>query len=143
MSYVWDTDIWIKYKPPKNLGGYFVSSVVLHELVAGAADDSQIQLFELIRIQANHDDKLLTPTMIDWWEAGKILYRLRQGKKSRAKGITPKLPTAEVQRIMRDTMIARTIKRANATLVTDNIKDFERIRNFCDVKIISGSDYFA
>lgn len=81
--------------------------------------------------------------MIDWWEAGKILYRLRQGKKSRAKGVTPKLPTAQVQRIMRDTMIARTVKRANATLITDNVKDFEQIKSFCDVKIISGKDYFA
>jgi len=75
--------------------------------------------------------------------SGIILYRLRQGKKSRAKGVTPKLPTAEVQRIMRDTMIASTVKRANAVLVTDNIKDFERIRSFCDVKIINGSDYFG
>jgi len=44
---------------------------------------------------------------------------------------------------MRDTMIASTVKRANAVLVTDNIKDFERIRSFCDVKIINGSDYFG
>lgn len=143
MRHVFDTDIYIKYRPPINLRGLLFSAIVLHELVAGAADDSEIQFAEIIRFKGNSENRILTPTMVDWWEAGKILYRLRQGKKSRAKGVTPKLPTAEVQRIMRDTMIARTVKRANAALVTDNVKDFERIRSFCDVKIISGKDYFG
>jgi hypothetical protein len=28
-------------------------------------------------------------------------------------------------------------------VVTDNVNDFLKIRNFCDVKIISGRKYFA
>lgn len=143
MLHVFDTDIYIKRRPPINLRGLLFSAIVLHELVAGAADESEIQFAEILRTKGNAENRILTPTMIDWWEAGKILYRLRQGKKSRAKGVTPKLPTAQVQRIMRDTMIARTVKRANATLITDNVKDFEQIKSFCDVKTISGKDYFA
>lgn len=140
--YVYDTNIVINYGPPKSLGGYFVSTVVLHELAAGANDESELHLTETTRIEAEKENKLLTPTMMDWWEAGKVLYRLRQGKKSKAKGKTPKMSVEEVQRIMRDVMIAQTVKRAGATLVTDNIKDFELIRRFCNVKVISGTDFF-
>jgi len=81
MRHVFDTDIYIKYRPPINLRGLLFSAIVLHELVAGAADDSEIQFAEIIRSQGNAENRILTPTMIDWWEAGKILYRLRQGKK--------------------------------------------------------------
>jgi hypothetical protein len=28
-------------------------------------------------------------------------------------------------------------------VVTDNVSDFRKIRNFCDVNIISGKEYFA
>jgi predicted nucleic acid-binding protein len=141
--YVYDTNIIISYGPPNNLRGLLFSAVVLHELAAGANDDSELQLTERTCIEADKANKLLTPTMMDWWEAGKALYRLRQGKKSKAKGKTPKMSVKEVQRIMRDVMIARTAKRANATLVTDNIKDFELIKRFCNVKLISCADFFG
>ncbi len=81
MLHVFDTDIHIKYRPLITFRGSLISAIVLHELVAGAADDSEIQLVEVLRMKANAENRILTPTMIDWWEAGKILYRLRQGKK--------------------------------------------------------------
>jgi hypothetical protein len=35
-------------------------------------------------------------------------------------------------------LIARTAKRENVTVVTDNTGDFEKIRNYCAVQIMSG-----
>lgn len=40
-------------------------------------------------------------------------------------------------------LIARTAKRAGVIVVTDNVNDFKKIRNFCDVTVISGSKYFS
>ncbi len=62
--------------------------------------------------------------------------------KSKAGGLTPKLAATEKQRIIRDVLIARTAKRAGALLVTDNRADFEMIRRFCAVRIVTGKNYF-
>jgi hypothetical protein len=86
---------------------------------------------------------LLVPNGEDWWLAGKALNSLLRGLKSRSGGRTPRLPSAEIQRIVRDVLIARTARRAGALLVTDNIRDFERIKPFCNVRLRRGSEYFA
>ena len=54
----------------------------------------------------------------------------------------PKISAAERSRIINDVLIARTAKRAGGILVTDNLTDFKKIRNFCDVKVISGYKLF-
>lgn len=41
--------------------------------------------------------------------------------------------TARAYRFINDVLIARTAKRAGVIVVTDNIDDFKKIRNFCDV----------
>jgi hypothetical protein len=58
------------------------------------------------------------------------------------RGKTPKLPYADKQRIVRDVLIARTVKRAGALLVTDNLRDFKTISRYCNVRVISGKDFF-
>ena len=68
---------------------------------------------------------------------------LQRGRRSKKTGKIPKISVAERYRIINDVLIARTAKRAGVTVVTDNVSDFEKIRNFCDVKVISGSEYFA
>ena len=65
-----------------------------------------------------------------------------RGLKSKFGGKTPKLQDSEKQRIIRDVLIARTVKRAGALLVTDNLKDFQRIRRFCRIRLVSGHEYF-
>jgi predicted nucleic acid-binding protein len=143
MSVIFDTNIHIGYKVPLTLHGTLVSMVVLHELVGGAPDRSVVEAYRAFKVEANKSGRLLTPTMEDWWEAGRVLYALRQGLKSQSKGRTPSLPVNEVQRIIRDVLIARTVRRAQSILVTDNIKDFEQIARFCAVRVISGKDFFS
>ncbi len=143
MTVVFDTNIHIAYKLPRLPRGALLSTVVLHELAAGAPDQSTFQYWETVKTIADKETRLLTLTTEDWWLAAKVLYSLCQGLKSRAKGVTPALPIEEVQRIIRDTLIARTTRRAGATLITDNIKDFELIKRFCAVRVMRGSDYFG
>lgn len=140
---VYDTNIYIGYSVPRTPRGTLISTVVLHELAAGAADKSALQEIQSFKVSANKAGRLLTPATEDWWEAGKVLFALRQGLKSRAKGRTPAIPAAETQRILRDVLIARTVRRARALLVTDNTDDFEKIARFCAVRTASGKEYFG
>lgn len=147
MSVVYDTDVSIAYKlfdsPPRHPRGALVSVVVMHELIGGAADETVKQALIAVKEFAAKQDRLITPSAEDWIEAAKVLYALRHGLKSRAKGKTPSIPAAEVQRITRDALIARTVRRHRATLITNNLSDYEQIARFCRVRVESGKIHFG
>lgn len=140
---LFDTSIYISYNP-KLRANLLMSAVVIQELVAGAPDSSEVQKLEALRITYERDGKLLVPTGEDWWLAGKVLNSLFRGLKSKSKpgGRTLRITKQEQQRIVLDVLIARTVKRANALLVTDNVADFARIKQFCNVSFVSGLSYF-
>ena len=140
---VFDSSVIIAYKLTAFPAGFFMSSVVLQELIAGAADKSEVQRWLAARRFYEKEKRLLVPNGEDWCEAGRILNAMLRGLKSRAGGRTPKLQDSEKQSIIRDVLIARTVKRANALLVTDNVKDFQRIKRFCSIRLIKGSEYFT
>jgi predicted nucleic acid-binding protein len=110
--------------------------------MTGAKDSAEIREWTATANKFDKLDRLLVPNNEDWVQAGKILNSILRGLKSKAGGRTPRLPFAEKQRMIRDVLIARTVKRAGAALVTDNIKDFEAIRSYCRVRLISGREYF-
>ena len=139
----YDANICISYKQQSFPHGFYMSAVVLQELVAGAGDSSAIKEFERLRQEYRKANKLLVPTEEDWWHAGLALNALQRGRRSKKTGRIPKISLAERYRIINDVLIARTAKRAGVMVVTDNVNDFMKIRNFCDVKIISGSKYFS
>ena len=143
MPIVFDTDVWIAYQPTSLPRSLHMSVVVLQELIAGAADNTSIKQYETVRRLYEKEDKLIVPSAEDWFQAGRILNALLRGWKSARGGRTPKLHPAEKQRIIRDVLIARTVKRVNGLLITDNLKDFEQIKRFCNVRLISGKDYFS
>ena len=142
---VFDTSVFIAYQPqPADFpAGFRISAVVLQELTAGAADKSELQVWNAARIGYENAGVLLVPTGEDWFLAGKALNSMLRGLKSKSKGLTPRLHPNEKQRIIRDVLIARTVRRAGALLVTNNVKDFELIKPFCNVRIKSGKDYFG
>ena len=140
---VFDTSVFIAYQPRKFPPGFLMSAVVIQELAAGAIDKSVVQELNAIRQRREKEGTLLVPTSEDWWEAGRVLYALLRGLKSQSGGKTPRLPAEEKHRLIRDVLIARTVKRAGARLVTDNRKDFARIKRFCNIKLVSGADYFG
>lgn len=138
----YDTSVFIAYKPATFPAGFLMSAVVIQELAAGAGDKSELQELDGSRRIYEKEGRLLVPTSEDWWLAGKVLYSLLRGLKSKRGGLTPKLHPAEKHRIVRDVLIARTARRAGALLVTDNVKDFEMIRRFCSVRTVRGREYF-
>jgi len=140
---VYDTSVFIAYKPAEFPAGFLMSAVVLQELTAGAVDKSDVQRWDAARRAHEKEGTLLVPTGEDWWLAGKVLNSLLRGLKSKRGGLTPRLPVAEKQRIIRDVLIARTVRRAGAMLVTDNVGDFKLIARFCAVRTQTGTRYFT
>jgi predicted nucleic acid-binding protein len=140
---VFDTNIFIKNKPAVLPAGFLLSAVVLQELTAGANDKSELQRLEVMRRAHEKRATLLVPTGEDWWLAGKVLNSLLRGLRSSHGGRTPRIAKAEQQRIIRDVLIARTTRRAGATLVTDNIADFVKIKRFCNVRLETSATYFG
>jgi predicted nucleic acid-binding protein len=138
-----DANIFIRYKPQSFPRSFYMSAVVLQELVAGAIDASRIKDFERSRHEYRKLNKLLVPNEEDWWHAGLVLNALQRGRRSKKTGKIPRISVAERHRIINDVLIAPTAKRAGVMVVTDNVSDFRKIRNFCDVNIISGKEYFA
>ena len=138
-----DSNIFIKNKPAKLPAGFYMSMIVLQELLAGANDAAAIK--ELKAAYQNYEkaNRLLVPDSEDWWQVGFILNALQRGRKSKKSELIPKMSTADKYRITNDVLIARTARRAGVAIVTDNVKDFERIRNFCNVRLISGADFFG
>ncbi len=139
----YDTSIFIAYKPAELPAGFRMSAVVIQELTTGAVDKSEVRRWHAAMRAHEKEGTLLVPTGEDWWMAGKALNSLLRGLKSRAGGVTPRIPKTEQHHIIRDVLIARTARRAGALLVTDNVGDFEKIKRFCNVRIKSGSHYFG
>jgi predicted nucleic acid-binding protein len=117
--------------------------VAIQELTAGAVDKSDVQRWESAFKAHEKNGTLLVPTGEDWWLAGKILNSLLRGLKSKARGKTPRLHPDEKQRLIRDVLIARTVRSADALLVTNNVADFQMSKPFCNVRIKSGAQYFG
>ena len=145
MALVFDTSVFIAFKPKINIPSpsYLISAIVIQELMAGARDSSELKYWEAIARVFWKQDRLLVPTFEDWLLAGRVLNSLLRGLKSERGGRTPKLHPDEKQRIIRDVLIARTARHANALLITDNIGDFKRIKKFCNVRAQSGAEFFG
>ena len=139
----YDANICIRYKQQSFPRSFYMSAVVLQELVAGANDASAIKILVRFRHEYRSLNRLLVPTEEDWWQAGLVLNALQRGRRSKKTGKIPRISVAERDRIINDGLIARTAKRAGGMVGTDNVNDFKKIRNFCDVTVISGSKYFS
>jgi predicted nucleic acid-binding protein len=137
-----DTNIFISRKYNQLPENFYMSVVVLQELVAGAQDEAELKALAVARREYEKSERLLIPTAEDWWLVGKVIYSLQKGLKSQRGGLTPKMSADQKYRITHDVLIARTARRVGVTVITDNVKDFETIQRFCNVRLISGDDYF-
>lgn len=130
---VMDTNVVIQHRMSSVPGR--VSAVVLQELAAGARDDADVRRLGSVYEKARASGLLLTPDGEDWLHAGKVLNSLLRNVPSRRAGRTHGIDKGEQQRLLRDALIARSAKRVNATVVTYNGGDFEKIRRFCNVRV--------
>ncbi len=138
----YDSDVFMKRKPQSLPQSFYMSAVVLEELAAGARDGSVLKELGAALKNYQQAGRLLVPTAEDWYLAGKVIYALQQGAKSKKTGDKPPLPPEIRCRIINDVLIARTAKRSNATVITKNISDFERIKRFCAVKVAHPDNFF-
>lgn len=142
MKVAFDTNIFIA-KPELLLpGDFYLCTVVLAELQAGAPDASALKPLEVMRANAVRFGRILVPDQTDWWETGKALSRLSARAKRENHGQTPRFSPEEKVRLFNDVLLAITCRRAGVTLITDNLKDFERVASVCRVKIQSGDLFF-
>jgi len=137
-----DTNIWISYRPEMLPVNLIMSAVVLQELVAGASDRTELKRLEAVRKQYEKENRILVPTGDDYFRAGKIMNSLLHNLKTQTGGKIPKLHPNRIQKMFRDTLIAVSVHRTHALLITDNMKDFEAVRRYCKVRIKAGRDFF-
>jgi predicted nucleic acid-binding protein len=102
-----------------------MSAVVLEELYAGAHDLASIKLLDKLYDVFVSANRLIVPDSRDWQKAGKIIAQLE-----RKHGFEEKY----LARIANDILIALCARRIGATVVTNNIRDFLRIREYVDYK---------
>lgn len=138
-----DSDVFMRRRPAKLPTGFYMSAVVLEELAAGAQDGSVLKELEAALKNYQKAERLLVPTAEDWFLAGKVIYALQQGVKSKKTGDKPPMHPDVRPRIINDVLIARSAKRAGVTVVTYNVRHFEQIQRYCAVKLVNAADYFG
>ena len=133
---VLDTNVIIRHGASELTKRGLLSAVVLQEVTAGARDNAELRLWGSLGQQIRSEGRLLVPDGEDWFEAGRVLSLLRRGATSVRPGPTLVIDRGEQQRLVRDVLIARSAKRINAEVATDNRADFEKIRRFCNVRVV-------
>lgn len=73
-----DTNILISRKNLQLPDGFYMSVVVLQELVAGAQDEAELKSLTVARREYEKSGRLLVPTAEDWWLVGKVIYSLQR-----------------------------------------------------------------
>lgn len=137
-----DTNVFIRHGFADLVERGPLSAVVLQEITAGAADGNAVRDLGVLGQKLERRGRLLVPNGEDWFYASKVLNALYHGLRSHRQGHTPAIPRQEQQRLVRDVLIARSAKRANAAVVTYNRGDFEKIRRFCNVQIRRPEEFF-
>lgn len=107
----------------------YMSAVVIEELYAGAFDTQSIKLLDRLYKTFKNLNRLLIPEAVDWQTAGKVIAKI--GKKYGFEGIF-------LSKITNDVLIAVSARRIGAIVITNNVKDFLRIKEFVDFKYYKG-----
>ena len=136
-----DTNVLIRHGYDELARRGLLSSVVLQEITAGARDKGEVREWGAFGRAMTGEGRMLVPNGDDWYETGRVLNSLLRGVRSVRGPRSHAIDKGELQRLVRDVLIARSAKRVNAAVVTYNTGDFEKIRRFCDVRLITPEDY--
>ncbi len=129
-----DTNLYVRAarnqadaEPLKRFYGAFVPklhlcSVVLHELLVGAQNGEMARrIHEKIARPFDRTGRIFTPSHRSWIAAGESLAKLA------AAGYVDR--SALPRSFINDVLLAACCREAGVTLVTDNTRDFERIKS--------------
>ena len=101
----YDSDVFIRQKPRTLPQSFYMSAVVMEELAAGAKDGSELKELRAAFINYEKGGRLLVPTGEDWWLAGKVIYALQQGARTKKTGRIPPMDANKRVRIINDTLL--------------------------------------
>lgn len=101
-------------------GFIWLSSVVLEELYAGAAQEGQ-RVVERLERDFEQANRVLVPNLGDWADAGRVLSRLA------AKYDYERIGRG---RLTNDALIAMSAGRAGIRIITANERDFRKLAEF-------------
>jgi tRNA(fMet)-specific endonuclease VapC len=104
----------------------YMSAVVIEELYAGALNASSVKLLDKMHDTFSGMGRLIIPDETDWLKTGKVVAQF--GKKYGFEKMF-------LSRITNDILIATTVRKIGAFVVTNNQKDFLRIQEYIDFKI--------
>ena len=97
----------------------FLASVVSAELRAGATDPTgRLAVIELVE-RFERVGRVVTPDARSWNLAGDVLADIRRREPGRR---------AKIASLWNDALIALSARQIGASIVTDNVKDFELLR---------------
>jgi predicted nucleic acid-binding protein len=132
-KFVLDTNLYISKRfTPNNLPETtYYSSVVLFELMTACNDLREFRAYQLVWNLAEKDGLLIVPNEKDWLRASRISFNLSQERKQQSGGKAPKLSSKVKQEILMDCLLAVSVAREGAVLLTLNHKDFDYIRRHC------------
>ncbi len=107
----------------------FMSAVVMEELYAAAFHNSSIKLLDKMYETFLSMKRLIVPDAADWQRTGKIIAQL---------GGEYGFENMFLSKITNDILIAVSVRKVGGTIVTNNLKDFQRIQEYIDFKIYTG-----
>ena len=97
----------------------YLSAVVIAELYAGALDNQSLKLLDKLYKAFYYRQRIVTPSAGDWQTAGKVIAKL-----GRKYGFENKY----LAKIQNDVIIALSARQIGASIITNNTKDFLRIK---------------
>jgi predicted nucleic acid-binding protein len=140
--YTFDTNIIKGYKVERLPENFYMSSVVLSELMTSAVDQSEFDGYQETWRRHAKDGTLIIPVEADWLMTGKVFYWLAQERRKKAGGKAPRWAPSAKQELAMDALIATSARREGVTVVT-NDTDFDAIQYYCKtLKLERGSDFF-
>jgi predicted nucleic acid-binding protein len=99
----------------------YLASVVSAELRAGALTEAGRRAVQELTLWSHRVDRVVTPTAGSWERAGDVFGRLRR--------LEPRL-RSKVPTLWNDLLIALSARQVGATLVSENVHDFELLRRY-------------
>lgn len=106
----------------------YLSAVVVHELRAGTKGGEDLRSLERHILEPfERRGRVLTPSYPAWSEAGDVLRDL-----ARAEGGS----AGNVRSLANDVLLALSCREAGVTLVTENLRDFRRIRRLVPFEFV-------
>ena len=105
-----------------------LSAIVVAELYAGAFDGHTIKLLDKLYKTFHDVNRIIIPSSSDWQTAGKVMAKLggKYGYEDRF-----------LSKILNDVLIALSARQIGAFVISNNTKDFLRIKEFVNFNLLT------